>query len=180
MVKSEPSESSLNGDPSSVTSSYGVTLDDYRRTHNEGALYRASLLSQGLIEAGLGPDEIVALHFDSLEEVLADQPYRERLHRMSDGYQFLLEVMIAYGVQYKQFTELRLAELSRLAEARVTQDQQEREELERAAQEKADPLAAVAHELRTPLTAVKGNVDRAMRSLELGRVERVTHLLHQA
>jgi signal transduction histidine kinase len=159
---------------------YCATLGDYLQTHDEAALYRASLLSQALIEAGLGPDEIVAVHFEAVERILADQPYRQRVHSVSDAYQFLLEVMIAYGVRYRQYTELRLAQLGREAETRLAEEQQRLEEARRQAQEKADLLAVVAHELRTPLTAVKGSVDLAARSAARGRVEQVPGLLEAA
>jgi signal transduction histidine kinase len=159
---------------------YRVVLGDYLKTHNEAALYRASMLSQALVESGIGPEEIVALHFEALEEEIAGQPYRERLRANTDSYQFLLEVMIAYGVQYKQYVELRLTELAREAEARATLERQRLEEAQQAAQEKADLLAVVAHELRTPLTAARGNVDMAVRSIARGRVERVEPLLTAA
>jgi signal transduction histidine kinase len=165
------------------TAAYGVTLEEYLRTHNEAALFRASLLSQSLVQSGLGPDEIVALHFESLEKVLADRTPRERVHAVGDAYQFLLEVMIAYGVQYKQYLELRLTELNREAAAREALERQRLEEAEQAAQEKDDLLRVVAHELRTPLTAAKGNVDMVVRSLTQGRgvpLERLTPLLAQA
>jgi signal transduction histidine kinase len=159
---------------------YAATLGEYLDTHDEAALYRASLLSQALIEAGLGPDEIVAVHFEAVERILAGQPYRQRVHSVSDAYQFLLEVMIAYGVRYRQYTELRLAQLGREAETRLAQEHRRLEEARQLAQEKADLLAVVAHELRTPISAVKGSVDLAVRSVARGRVERVPELLKAA
>src|SRR5262245_32279676 len=81
---------------------YGPILGEYLREHNEAALYRAGILSHHFIESGLGPEDIIALHFDALERQLHALPYREQAHASLDAYQFLLEVMIAYGVKYKE------------------------------------------------------------------------------
>jgi signal transduction histidine kinase len=168
------------GDITDSREAYGATLADYLRTHDEAALYRASLLSQQLVEAGLGPEEIIELHFESLERVQAPQSARERVHSSQDAYQFLLEVMIAYGVQYKRYVELRLLELSREAEQRVAAEQARLREATETAQRQSDLLGIVAHELRTPLTAAKGNVDMAQRSLQRGQVDRLGELLSSA
>ncbi|MBI3971717.1 MAG: hypothetical protein HY332_10555 [Chloroflexi bacterium] len=175
-----PGEAHGNGAPADPASAYGVTLRDYLSTHDERALYRASVLSQALVESGLGPEEIVALHFEAFEALQTGRSYRERLHAVGDSYHFLLEVMIAFGVQYKQYLDLRLNELGREAETRRELERQRREEAEQAAKEKADLLAVVAHELRTPLTAAKGNVDLAVRSLTRGQVQRLPPLLEAA
>ena len=69
------------------------------------------------------------------------------------AYQFLLEMMIAYGVQYRQHMELRLATLARAAAARTAAERQQREEAQRTVAARTDLLAVVAHELRTPIAA---------------------------
>ena len=48
---------------------YERILADYVRQPSEEALYRVSLLSQGLIESGLGPEDIIALHFEALDRL---------------------------------------------------------------------------------------------------------------
>src|SRR5215216_740465 len=87
---------------------YAEILHDYLREHGEEALYRVSLLSQTLIEGGLGPEDIIALHFESLEQVTEGLSHREQLRAASDAQQFLLEVMIAYGVRFKEYLEMKL------------------------------------------------------------------------
>src|SRR5579859_5530569 len=91
-------------------SDYGEVLGSYMRTHSEEALYRASRLSQVCIESGLGPEDIIALHFEALDPLLNSLPYREQARANGDAQQFLLEVMIAYGVKYKEYLELKLSE----------------------------------------------------------------------
>ena len=98
---------------SSPLESYRLVLADYLATHSEAALYRASLLSRQFVEQGIGPEEIVALHVEAFDLATESQPYRSRVQAGADGLQFLLEVMIAYGVQHQAYMQLRLDELRR-------------------------------------------------------------------
>jgi signal transduction histidine kinase len=156
---------------------YTGALADYCLTRSETALYRASLLSQTLVESGMGPEDIVALHCDALDEVLVGRPAREQVLATGDAHQFLLEVMIAYGVKYKEYLELRLGETLREAETRASRARERILEAERIGREKDEILAVIAHELRTPISAARGSVDLAVRSLSKGEVERVRPLL---
>jgi signal transduction histidine kinase len=141
---------------------YAEALGEFLRTRSEAALYRASLMSRSLAAGGVAPDEIVALHVEALELAVEGMGQRGHLLAATDGLQFLLEVMIAYGVQHKEHLERRLRELADSNASR------------------AEILATVAHELRTPLTAVKGNLDLAVRRLAGGEVEAVPPLLGQS
>src|ERR671929_795823 len=161
----------------SAIAAYEAALRDYLRTRNEAALFQASLLSQHFVESGLGPDDIIALHFEALEVVLGELTPREQTRTVSDAHQFLLEVMIAYGVRYKEYLELKLRESIREAEVRAELEQQRAREAERAEQERGELLAGIAHELRTPITAAKGNLELAVRSLSRGQTETLVPLL---
>jgi signal transduction histidine kinase len=159
------------------TDAYADALADYCRDRSENALYRASLLSQTFVESGLGPEDIIALHCESLDAVLAGRPAREQVLANSDAHQFLLEVMIAYGVKYKEFLELRLSQSVREAEARSARERERTESAERVGREKDEILVVIAHELRTPIAAARGSVDLAVRSLSRGNTERLQPLL---
>jgi signal transduction histidine kinase len=156
---------------------YADALADYCHDRSESALYRASLLSQTFVESGLGPEDIIALHCESLDGVLKGRPAREQVLATSDAHQFLLEVMIAYGVKYKEFLELRLSQSLREAEARSARERERTEDAERIGREKDEILAVIAHELRTPIAAARGSVDLAVRSLSRGKMDRVEPLL---
>jgi signal transduction histidine kinase len=134
-------------------------------------------LSQTFVESGLGPEDIIALHCESLDGILSGRPAREQVVTTNDAHQFLLEIMIAYGVKYKEFLELRLSQTLREVEARAAREQERIQEAERIGREKDEILAVIAHELRTPLAAARGSVDLAVRSLNRGRVDRVEPLL---
>ena len=156
-----------------TTPAYTVVLSDYLNTHGEAALYQASLLSQHFIEGGLGPEDIIALHFESLDEFTRDRPHHERLRCHSDAQTFLLEIMIAYGVKYREYLELRLQEGRDNAEAQAALDRERVLNAERLERERTEILAMIAHELRTPLTAALGTLDLANRSLDRGQIERL-------
>jgi len=98
---------------------YTDAFREYAATHAEAALYRASLLSRAFVERGLGPEEIVALHGQAFALAWEGRGDRERLRLSTDSLEFLLEVMIAYGVQHTEYLELKAREGVREAEART-------------------------------------------------------------
>lgn len=130
-------------------------------------MYHASLLGQRFVQQGLAPDEIVELHSEAVDRVTADLPYRQRATLITDAMQFLLEVMIAYGVHHKNYMELR----AQAAERQAAQAQQQAMEAERQAQEKSDILVLIAHELNTPITAAAGILDLELRRLDRGQTD---------
>ena len=52
---------------------YSAILLAYLKTPGEGPLYHASLLSRSFLEAGVGPDEITAIHCDAVGEVVSNK-----------------------------------------------------------------------------------------------------------
>ena len=161
---------------------YGAILLDYCTTHEEEALYQASILSEDFIRAGTGPDEIVACHFDAVQRLLAsdDLPSVSRVRAMADAHQFLLEVMIIYGARYREYLDLKLDEAMRTAEMRLAFERQRAEDAERAREEKVEILATIAHELSTPITIARGNVSVADQMLRTGHALEVPPLLGEA
>ncbi|MEA2642943.1 MAG: two-component system, OmpR family, phosphate regulon sensor histidine kinase PhoR [Chloroflexota bacterium] len=161
-----------------TTDDYLSVLDEYLHTHSEDALYRASLLSRELVVAGLGPEDIVALHSEALTQAAEELPPLEQIRAMNDGHQFLLEVMIGYGVHYREYLELKLSEGLRDLETRVSLEEERLLEAERIGREKDEILAVIAHELRQPLTAAQSHLDLVERFLKRGEVQQApTHLL---
>jgi len=161
----EPLRSSI------IPDQYGAILIEYFRTGDEAALYRASLLSQIFIDSGMGPEDIVALHSDALDRILTRKSPRDKLRALSDSHQFLLEVMIAYGVRFKEYLELKLQASLRDAEAQLAREQERARDLDRLQREKGEIIVVIAHELRTPLQAVKGNLFLSERLMSKGQIE---------
>jgi signal transduction histidine kinase len=143
-------------DPAIPLDRYGQVLADYLKSPGEQALYEASLVSRDLVHHGVGPEEIVALHMEALDQTLDGFTPREQARCVGHAHQFLLEVMIVYGLTYRD---------SLAAEA---------------VQERTELLATVAHEMRTPLTAALGTIDLARRDLVSGRTDRVVPWLGTA
>lgn len=141
---------------------YGQVLAEYLRTRGERQLFEASLMSNQFVEAGVGPDEIIALHVEALDQALEGAPFREQARAIGDSHQFLLDVMIAYGLKYREYFELKTQEIDRAETARN------------------ELLAMVAHELRNPLAAATATLDMAARSFTSGQMERVPPLIGSA
>jgi signal transduction histidine kinase len=159
---------------------YSAALAEYFATRSEAALYHASLLGKECVERGLGPEEIIALHTEALEASIDGLSYRQRAGAAVDALQFLLEVMIAYGVHHQRYLELRLQEQRRLVEQEGERDRQRARELEQADRIKGEVMGAIAHELRTPITAVRGYLDMAARALSRDRAADVPQLVTSA
>jgi len=159
---------------------YEQILATYLQTRSEEDLYRVSLLSQEFIDGGLGPEDIIALHFESFDRVLSGKTYRDRARAEIDAQQFLLEIMIAYGVHFKEFLEVRLKESMQDADVQAEEQHQRVLNVERLGHQKDELLAVIAHELRTPLTAARGNIDLARRMLTRGETEGASGLLEAA
>jgi signal transduction histidine kinase len=151
--------------------SYGKILLEYLSERSEQALLQASDLSHAFVEAGMGPEDVVALHFESLEIALRGFSYRQQARAIGDAHHFLLETMITYGVRYREYLELKLRQSITDAEQRARGEQERVLEAERSRQEALDILGRIAHELRGPLTTAKGNIELAARSLAAGRVD---------
>lgn len=162
------------------TDVYTSTLTEYLRARSESALYHASLLGQQFVEQGLGPDDIVALHGEALDQAMRGIPPRLTAVVAVDGLQFLLEVMIAFGVHHRHYLELRLAERSQQAELALARERQRAEDAARADQDKATLLATISHELRTPITAVRGSLQMIDRFVARGQVELLGQVVSQA
>lgn len=177
---SDAAPAASSDEPLRSVESYTDVLSAYFTSRAEEALYRASLLSQRFIEEGLGPEEIIAIHAEAVEAATTGLSYRERARASTDALQFLLEMMIAYGVQYRAYLELRLREREREAEARIHLERQRVLDAERNEREKEEILATISHELRTPITAAIGNIDLARRSFDRQQLERLPQRLTSA
>jgi signal transduction histidine kinase len=160
--------------------SYRTVLDEYLETRSEASLYRASRLSLAFVEAGVGPEDIVALHAEALSASLAGKSYREQVRAATDGLQFVLEVMIAYGVHYKRFRELQERERQLAAQVQLTLETQRARDAEHELVEKAELLRVVAHELRTPLTALGGYLQLTRRAVSQGKLADVERYVNGA
>jgi signal transduction histidine kinase len=153
-------------DPAIPLDRYGQVLADYLKSPGEQALYEASLVSQDLVHRGVGPEEIVALHMEALDQTLDGFTPLEQARCVGHAHQFLLEVMIVYGMTYREYLEMKVRERDSVAAEAV--------------QERTELLATVAHEMRTPLTAALGTIDLARRDLVSGRTDRVVPWLGTA
>lgn len=166
-----------------LRSSYLRILDEYLTAQTERSLYNASLLSKAFVEQGIGPEEIVALHSEAIEKAGKGLSALERARSVSASFQFLLEVMITYGVRYKEYLDLKLSDATRAIEMQLEIDRIRAEESirtqEQVLRSKEEFLSFVAHELRNPLTVVMGSIDYMLRGVGAGDPERQRKLLER-
>ena len=160
---------------------YSDVLSEFLRAQSEKALYDASQLSKVFIERGIGPEEIVAVHTEIIDSVTHGLPILERGRAISLSLQFLLEVMIAYGISYKEYLDYKLTEATRAIERQLEMDRIKAQEEVRVQREvlraKEEFLEFVTHELRNPLATLMGSIEYMISGLGREEPERRERLL---
>ncbi|HWO97903.1 MAG TPA: PP2C family protein-serine/threonine phosphatase [Bacillus sp. (in: firmicutes)] len=81
---------------------YKEILDNYIQTPNEQVLYQGQKLSRKSLENEIAPEDIVSIHKEVIEEIHPDIPERV-LHSLD----FLLEIMISYGLALREHQTLK-------------------------------------------------------------------------
>ncbi|MBM7705026.1 PP2C family protein-serine/threonine phosphatase [Metabacillus iocasae] len=81
---------------------YKDILANYIQTQNEQILYQGQKLSRKSLENEISPEDIVSIHKEVIEEIYPTIPEKV-LHSMD----FLLEVMISYGLAYREHQNLK-------------------------------------------------------------------------
>lgn len=99
---------------------YKDLLQDYIKTQDENALYRAELVSKSFIKRNILPEEIINLHNQALMELYPKQ-YEDLKHSMN----FLLETMISYGLAHQEYQTLREEQFKLKSEISVAASMQE-------------------------------------------------------
>lgn len=81
---------------------YKKILNNYLNEKNEGALYEAQQFSRMMLEEKTSPDEALNLHIEAIRSL-----YQELPEEFYDTFDFLLEVMMGYGLAYREHQSLR-------------------------------------------------------------------------
>jgi sigma-B regulation protein RsbU (phosphoserine phosphatase) len=85
-----------------VLDKYEKLLTRYLRDSNEQLLYSGQKFSRQSIENDITPEEIVSIHKSVLQDLYPDIP-----KKVLDSFDLLLEVMIGYGLVYREHQTLR-------------------------------------------------------------------------
>lgn len=81
---------------------YKEMLTSYLESKSEHALYHAQQFSKEMMEKDMSPEETVSLHMSVFQEVAGELP-----EEVMDSFDILLEVMIGYGLAYREHQSLR-------------------------------------------------------------------------
>ncbi|SES36240.1 PP2C family protein-serine/threonine phosphatase [Salipaludibacillus aurantiacus] len=81
---------------------YKDMLTSYLKNKSEHALYHAQQFSKEMMEKDMSPEETVSLHLSVFQELAEDLP-----EEVVDSFDLLLEVMIGYGLAYREHQSLR-------------------------------------------------------------------------
>ncbi|WP_026702727.1 PP2C family protein-serine/threonine phosphatase [Salibacterium aidingense] len=81
---------------------YVKILKTYLEDKNEIGLYQAQQFSKKVLENQISPEEVVSLHIEALEQFYPDLP-----QGAWDSFDFLIEIMMGYGMAYREHQILR-------------------------------------------------------------------------
>ena len=84
---------------------YTNLIREFSDDSSEKVLYKASKLSKGFVEQGLGPEDIVDIHMRSVELVTGENPPLKGPQIILNSFSLLLESMMAYGLAYREYME---------------------------------------------------------------------------
>lgn len=76
---------------------YKKILSDYILNQNESNLYIGQNLIKQLIQKNLTPEDVIGIHKQAIEEIYEDLP-----ESISHAYDFLIEVMVHFGLKVKE------------------------------------------------------------------------------
>ncbi|ASK64272.1 phosphoserine phosphatase [Virgibacillus phasianinus] len=99
---------------------YKDLLRHYIETQDEQSLYGAEQISKSFIKNNILPEEIVSLHNQALADIYPD--LFEDFQRSMD---FLMELMISYGLAHQEFQNLREQQIELKSEISVAAGMQE-------------------------------------------------------
>ncbi|MDW0110168.1 PP2C family protein-serine/threonine phosphatase [Sporosarcina aquimarina] len=87
--------------PQEVGKQYSALLQKYIQHEDETDLYAAQQVSRKFIEKKISPEEVISLHKTSVEEI-----FPELAVKIGPSYDFLIEVMIHYGLALMEHQSL--------------------------------------------------------------------------
>ncbi|KZN96119.1 phosphoserine phosphatase [Aeribacillus pallidus] len=99
---------------------YKEMLANYIQELTEQALYEGQRFSWKAIEHKIPPEEIINIHLKVLKELLPDIP-----KKILDSFDFLLEVMVGYGLAYQEHQFLRGRQLELKSEIEIAANVQQ-------------------------------------------------------
>ncbi|WP_035667158.1 PP2C family protein-serine/threonine phosphatase [Halalkalibacter akibai] len=103
-----------------IKETYRRILQTFLHRKSEQGLYEAQQFSKVLIEQQISPEELVSIHRSVLEELYPDLPAE-----IVDSFDLLLEVMMGYGLAYREHQSLRDQQLELHSEMEVAATMQQ-------------------------------------------------------
>jgi diguanylate cyclase (GGDEF)-like protein len=92
---------------------YTKLLHNYLEAKEESLLYEANKLSRRLVNAKIGPEELLALHIEVVQEV-AQNLKRDEKELFPPSFDLLLEAMSSYGLAYRESLRVKEREHNQL------------------------------------------------------------------
>lgn len=102
-----------------IVPKYKEIIRKYLNDKDENILYQGQKLSRKLIEHQIAPEEVISLH----KSIMMEENYSAG--KIIDSFDVLLEVMLGYGLAYREHQSLRTEQLALRNEIEVAANMQE-------------------------------------------------------
>jgi len=104
-----------------MESEYKEILINYIKEKSEKALYLSQNFSRSSIEKGVSPEEVISLH----KGVISDLTSRLSKEDILYSFDILLEVMVGYGIAYRELQSLRNKQMELKTEMEIAANVQQ-------------------------------------------------------
>lgn len=102
-----------------IEAKYKAILLSYLNNQNEQILYQGQKLTRKLIEHHISPEEIISFH----KSIMMENEINKK--SFNDSFDILLEVMMGYGLAYREHQSLRTQQLALKDEIEVAANMQQ-------------------------------------------------------
>ena len=97
-------------------SEYAYILRDYLQEQNEANLNRLSEFARNLVGRDIGPEAILAVHFEVVRDMMKELSAVERAHLMVPSFQCLSEILTDYRLAVTERIKSKKLEYDRIRE----------------------------------------------------------------
>jgi len=134
-----------------IKNAYYVLLKTYVETRTEEPLAKAAKMGRQLVASNTPPEDIAEIHEEGINRLAEEFPTRTLLESAGLISTPLVELLMAYGLAFRESHERQHLAEEELAAAKIV--------AETANRVKSEFLANMSHEIRTPMTAILGFAD---------------------
>ncbi len=133
---------------SELREKYSELLRGFLESRDEQCLYDIENISKEFVRANIGPDYILEVHLNTLNEIISETPVDKAVQVYNNASEPIFNLMVAYATAYHDYIAMN--------EERYLREKQLADELNDANRNQEMFISIMSHDIRSPLSAVVG------------------------